>query len=181
MQEAQQIIQETRQWIISVVIGCNFCPFAAREMERNSVHFELADSPAAATILLQLFNLMEKMEEDPSIETAFLILPEEWADFMLYLDLIEQAEGLIEEQDFEGIFQVASFHPAYQFAGSPPEDPANYTNRSPYPMLHLLREESVEKALEMYSGDPEEIPERNVRFAREKGLAYMKSLYTKGA
>ncbi|KYP15044.1 DUF1415 domain-containing protein [Flavihumibacter sp. CACIAM 22H1] len=179
MQEAHQIIQQTRQWIQNVVIDCNFCPFAAREMERNSVYFELAASSAAADILLQFFTLMEKMEEDSRIETAFLLLPEGWDDFLLYLDLVEKAEKLIEEQDFEGIFQVASFHPNYQFDGCPIDDPANFTNRSPYPMLHILREESVEKALEFYPGDPEEIPERNVRFAREKGLAYMKSLYLK--
>ena len=99
---------------------------------------------------------------------------------MRYLDLVEMAEDLIEEEDYEGVYQVASFHPDYLFAGSDSEDPANYTNRSPYPMLHLLREESIEKALEHYSGDPDEIPERNIRFAREKGLAYMKRLFNSG-
>jgi uncharacterized protein len=82
---------------------------------------------------------------------------------------------LQKKQGYEGVYQVASFHPNYLFAGSHENDAANYTNRSVYPMLHLLREEAVEKALEHYK-DPETIPERNIQFAREKGLAYMKKL-----
>ncbi|HEY8398119.1 MAG TPA: DUF1415 domain-containing protein [Flavihumibacter sp.] len=178
--EQPAVIQQTRQWIINVVMGCNFCPFAAREINRNSVHFELAAAPDEESVLLQLYNLLEKMDEDDSIETAFLILPEGWKDFLQYLDLVEAVDALLEDQDYEGIYQVASFHPDYLFAGSTEDDPANYTNRSPYPMLHILREESIDKALEFYPGDPDEIPERNIRFAREKGLAYMKSLFQKG-
>lgn len=177
--EAHTIIQDTRQWITNVVVGCNFCPFAAREMNRNAVHFEIAQSASAAAILLQFHALMEKLDDEPSIETALLIVPEGWDDFMVYLDLVEKTELLIEDQDYEGIYQVASFHPDYLFAGTSADDASNYTNRSPYPMLHLLREESIDKALEHYPGDPDEIPERNIRFAREKGLAYMKSLFTK--
>lgn len=178
--EQPAVIQQTRQWIINVVMGCNFCPFAAREINRNSVHFELAAAPDEESVLLQLYILLEKMDEDDSIETAFLILPEGWKDFLQYLDLVEAVDALLEDQDYEGIYQVASFHPDYLFAGSTEDDPANYTNRSPYPMLHILREESIDKALEFYPGDPDEIPERNIRFAREKGLAYMKSLFQKG-
>jgi uncharacterized protein len=116
------------------------------------------------------------MNANPGTETSFLILPEGFSDFLAYLDLVGLAEELLENEGFEGIYQVASFHPEYMFEGSPEDDPANYTNRSPYPMLHLLREESIEKALEHYQGDPEEIPGRNVDFAREKGIVYMKML-----
>ncbi len=85
------------------------------------------------------------------------------------------SEKILKQKGYEGIYQVASFHPLYLFEGSVENDPANYTNRSVYPMLHLLREESIDKALENYK-DPESIPERNILFAREKGLAYMKTL-----
>ena len=104
------VIERTKKWITEVVIGCNFCPFAANVVKRQTIYY-----------------------------------------------------------------QVASFHPLYLFEGSVENDPANYTNRSVYPMLHLLREESIDKALENYK-DPESIPERNILFAREKGLAYMKTL-----
>jgi hypothetical protein len=180
MLDTENIVRITRNWINTVVIGCNFCPFAEREMKRNSVHFELAASTDPELVLDQYHKLLVHLDEHPEIETAFLILPEGFSEFMNYLDLVEVAEELIEDQDYEGIYQVASFHPDYLFAGSDAADPANYTNRSPYPMLHLLREESVEKALEHYPGDPDEIPERNIRFAREKGLAYMKNLFTTG-
>jgi hypothetical protein len=180
MQDTENILTVTRNWINNVVIGCNFCPFAAREIRRNSVHFELASATDPDQVLGQYHQLLQQMDENPAIETAFLILPEGFSDFMYYLDLVEMAEDLIEDEDYEGIYQVASFHPDYLFAGSDTLDPANYTNRSPYPMLHLLREESIEKALEHYPGDPDEIPERNIRFAREKGLAYMKTLFNSG-
>jgi hypothetical protein len=92
-----------------------------------------------------------------------------------YLDLVSLAEDRLKRNDYEGIYQVASFHPLYLFTNSDENDPANYTNRSIYPMLHLLREESIDKVLENYK-DPESIPTRNINFAREKGLAYMKML-----
>lgn len=180
MREIENIVTNTRNWINTVVIGCNFCPFAAREMKRNTVYFELSENSDAGAILQQFLQMINHMEEDSSIETAFLIIPEGWDDFMNYLDLVDLAEKLILQEDMEGIYQVASFHPLYLFAGSDESDPANYTNRSPYPMLHILREESLDKALEHYPGDPDEIPERNIRFAREKGLAYMKNLFRKG-
>ncbi|HMC87200.1 MAG TPA: DUF1415 domain-containing protein, partial [Chitinophagaceae bacterium] len=92
-----------------------------------------------------------------------------------YLELVRLAEKLLKQEGYQGIYQVASFHPLYCFAGAPADDPANYTNRSVYPMLHLLREESVEQAIANYP-NPEKIPERNILFARSKGIAYMKKL-----
>jgi hypothetical protein len=109
------------------------------------------------------------------IETSFLIFPRAFSKFDDYLYLLSLAESFLKKKGYEGVYQVASFHPLYLFAGSDENDPANYTNRSIYPMLHLLREESIDKALENYN-DPENIPERNINFAREKGLVYMKML-----
>jgi hypothetical protein len=117
----------------------------------------------------------QRLDEDKFIETSLLIFPDAFADFEAYLNLVEMVEELLEDQDYEGIYQVASFHPDYRFSDASEDDPANFTNRSVYPMLHLLREDSLDKAIDSHP-DVESIPERNVAFAREKGLAYMKLL-----
>lgn len=116
-----------------------------------------------------------RLDNDPGIETTLIIFPNAVPGFEDYLEMLDLAEQLLAEHNYEGIYQVASFHPHYRFAGSADDDAANYTNRSIYPMLHLLREESIDKALENYP-DPESIPERNIRFAHEKGLEYMLKL-----
>jgi hypothetical protein len=115
------------------------------------------------------------LDRAEDIETTLIIFPNHFADFEEYLDLAELAEDLSVEQDYEGVYQIASFHPDYCFAEAEANDPANYTNRSPYPMLHLLREDSITKALDHFI-DPEGIPERNIAFAQEKGLKYMQML-----
>ena len=176
MEQTEQIIAQTKKWITDVVIGCNFCPFAAREMKRNTVHYIVSGAASMEESLSVFLEACRQLDQDENIETTLVIFPNQCNDFEEYLDLVEMAEELLEEEDYEGVYQVASFHPEYRFAGVAADDPANYTNRSPYPMLHLLREESLEKALEFYKGDPEEIPENNIRFAREKGLLYMKML-----
>jgi hypothetical protein len=116
-----------------------------------------------------------RLDQDQTIATSLLIFPNAFHRWVDYLDLVARAEKLLRQKGYNGIYQVASFHPLYQFAGAAPNDPANYTNRSIHPMLHLLREDQVEKALLQYP-HPEGIPERNINFAREKGEAYMKML-----
>ena len=118
---------------------------------------------------------MQRLDFAKEIETTLLILPNGHQDFDDYLELVDYAERLLEQQGYEGIYQIATFHPFYCFHGSEKNDPANFTNRSPYPILQLLREESIEKALEKYP-HPEKIPERNIQFAREKGITYMQAL-----
>lgn len=105
-------------------------------------------------------------------------MPKGFADFEDYLDLLDMANELLHMQELEGVFQLASFHPEYCFEGQLKHDPANFTNRSPYPMLHLLREASIEKALE-FVDDPDAIPERNVELAREKGIDVFKKVLNK--
>ena len=169
------IIIQTKKWITDVVVGCNFCPFAAKALKRNTVHYEVLTNATALTALEAVLALLRRLDNNDNIETSFLILPGSFPLFDSYLDLIDLAEKLLAKENYEGIYQVASFHPLYLFEGSVENDPANYTNRSVYPMLHLLREESIDKALENYK-DPESIPGRNIQYAREKGLAYMKTL-----
>ncbi len=175
MESKEEIIAHTRKWINDVVIGCNFCPFAAREFKNETILYEVALSENIGDCLEAFLSQCKILDENPGIETSFLIMPNAVKDFHAYLDLLGLAEELIEKEDYEGIYQVASFHPLYLFEGSTEDDPANYTNRSIYPMLHILREESVERALERFP-DAASIPERNIRFAREKGLSEMKLL-----
>lgn len=175
MIESEDVIERTKKWISEIVIGCHFCPFAAKEFRRGTVHYQV-DSASDPESCLQAFLLeCHRLDGDLSIETTLLILPDAYPDFDDYLDLVAMAEALLDAEGYEGAYQVAGFHPDYRFADAPADDPANYTNRSLYPMLHLLREDSIEKALERYP-DPESIPEHNIDFARRKGLAHMKML-----
>ncbi|MFT3978977.1 MAG: DUF1415 domain-containing protein [Ferruginibacter sp.] len=168
------IINQTKKWITDVVIGCNFCPFAAREVKRGTVHYEVLAGDEDILLAASL-SLMQLLDENEAIETALLILPNGFEDFEHYLDLVENVQDILEENDYEGIYQVASFHPGYMFEGSNEQDASNYTNRSPYPMLHFLRESSVSKAVDSYP-DIDSVPERNIRFAQEKGLSHMQQL-----
>ena len=171
----EQVIDRTKKWIIDVVIGCNFCPFAASVVKQQTIFYKVEENKELETCLASFLLEMERLDNDPAIETSFLIFPNAFQQFDDYLDLISLAEELLKRKGYEGIYQVASFHPLYLFANSDENDPANYTNRSIYPMLQLLREESIDKALANYK-DPESIPARNINFAKEKGLAYMKML-----
>jgi len=173
--QPQTVIAHTKNWIVDVVVGCNLCPFAGREVQRNSIYYEVVESGTLKKGLENLARVFAKMDDDANIETALLIFPDSFALFNDYLQLVEVSEKLLKTEGYEGIYQVASFHPLYLFAGASENDPANYTNRSPYPMLHLLREESVTNAIEWY-GDTEKIPEQNITFAQQKGLAQMKLL-----
>lgn len=172
---AETIITQTKQWLEKIVIGCNFCPFAAKPFFQDKIRYRVVASAQKKDILEALVRECSWLEENAETETSLLILPEGYEKFDAYLDLLDIAEQLLEKEGYEGIFQLASFHPDYRFAGSNADDAANYTNRSPYPILHLLKEESIEKALEKFP-DPEKIPDKNIAFAREKGLEYMKNL-----
>ncbi|OLY91097.1 hypothetical protein SAMN05444008_11848 [Cnuella takakiae] len=169
------MIAQTKKWIVDVVVGCNFCPFAAREVKRDSILFEVLENAPKALVLADLRKILQQLDNNPDIETAFLILPQNFNSFSVYLRLVDAAEVLLRKEGYEGIYQVASFHPGYLFAGSSPSDPANYTNRSPYPMLHLLREASVSRVVDAHP-NPHAIPETNTAFARQKGLVYMAAL-----
>lgn len=167
-------IEQTQKWVETVVVGLNLCPFARRVVEKERIRYVLAEDESKALEVFQ--QTLRLLDADETIETALIVLSHGYTDFLDYLDLLEEAENWIEEADYEGVYQVASFHPEYQFADSDMDDPANYTNRSPFPILHILREASVSMALEWYSGDPDQIPERNVALTREMGLVQMQAL-----
>lgn len=176
MTNHEQVVAQTRNWISTVVIGCNFCPFAAREFQRNSIRYVVPASQDTEAILNTILEECNHLDENPGIETTLVIVPDALDDFREYLDVLFLAEDSMTGAGYEGVYQLASFHPDYRFEGAPTDDPANYTNRSPHPVFHLLREDSIEKALEYFKGNADEIPEKNIDFARTKGLAYMKML-----
>ena len=171
----QDIIKATRCWIQTVVVQNNFCPFAGRELARDSILYSVARASTPEPCLEALMALCTELDSETDRETALLICPEGFSNFDDYLDLVDVAERLCAMQGYEGVYQLASFHPEYCFAGAAVDDPANYTNRSPYPMLHLLRESSIERALQSFP-DAESIPDRNIETARRIGLAGMQAL-----
>lgn len=171
----EQIIEQTKNWIKTVVIDCNFCPFAAKVYSNKTIHYTVSTVSTIAEVLPVIKSGLELLDKNEQTETSFIIFPKGFNDFNDYLSLVKKAEKLLTKEDYEGIYQIASFHPDYCFEGSDNDDPANYTNRSVYPMLHMLREESIDKALQFFPHS-EKIPENNIAFTREKGLKYMQLL-----
>ena len=163
-------IAETRRWLERAVIGLNLCPFAKAVHAKGQVRYVLSAATAPDALLEQLAAELLLLREAPAaqVDTTLLVHPDVLGDFLDYNDFLEQADALVVELGLEGVLQVASFHPQYQFAGSEPDDIANYTNRSPHPTLHLLREDSVERAVAAYP-DPDAIIERNIETLRELG------------
>jgi hypothetical protein len=171
----EKIIEQTTNWIKSVVIDCNFCPFAARSVMKKTIRYIIKTEVDMNASLTALKDELDYLETDTEIETSFIIFANDFKNFDDYLDLVKKAERLLIKENFDGVYQIASFHPDYCFAGANEDDAANYTNRSIYPMLHILREESLTKALSLYP-NPELIPQHNINFARQKGLQYMQML-----
>lgn len=171
------IIQHTQNWIHSFIIKLNICPFAKREINRGAVKFQVSHAKKIELALEEFMVEIHSLDNQPSVETTFLIFPSLFRDFFHYLDFVDLAEALMYEQGYEGIYQLATFHPDYCFAEVEFEDVSNYTNRSPYPMIHLLREDSVEKALAFY-GDTEKIPTINIESMRQLGLEEIQKIIT---
>jgi uncharacterized protein len=166
--EAEEIVVATRTWLDKAVIGLNLCPFAKPIRDRIRYAVSEADTPDELRADL-VDELQTLAAADPDeIEATLLIHPRVLADFLDYNDFLEVADETLEDLDLVGEIQIASFHPRYQFAGTEPDDIENYTNRSPYPMLHLLRESSVEAAVEAHP-DTAQINEKNVETMRALG------------
>ena len=173
-----EIVAATRRWLERAVIGLNLCPFAESIYRGDRVRFRVSEQRSASALLEEFRSELEFLHEaDPlHCETALLIHPWVLADFVEYNDFLDVCEATIAELGLEGELQVASFHPQYQFAGTQSEDIENYTNRSPYPMLHLLRESSIERAIAAIP-DTDEIYRKNIRTWRELGHAGWQRLW----
>ena len=173
-----EVVSSTRRWLEKSVIGLNLCPFAEAAYRADRVRFFVSEQRSASGLLAELrLELIGLHEADPlRCETALLIHPWTLNDFLEYNDFLDVCDATVGELGLEGELQVASFHPHYQFAGTQSEDIENYTNRSPYPMLHLLREASVERAIAAV-GDTDEIYRRNIRTLRDLGHAGWRRLF----
>ncbi|MGF1533933.1 MAG: DUF1415 domain-containing protein [Bernardetiaceae bacterium] len=155
--------QDTRQWLQSVVLGLNLCPFAHAPARKGTIRY-LVSAAQSEEQLLEVFlsECQFLLDNDPKeIETTLLIHPFTLQDFQKYYKFLHVLDHTLQVYDWEEDLQVASFHPNYQFAGTAADQITNYTNRSPYPMLHLLRQDLLTEALERYPHDPEQIPVRN--------------------
>ncbi|CAK4067788.1 DUF1415 domain-containing protein [Vibrio sp. 16] len=158
-----EIAQQVEQWLNDVVIGLNLCPFAAKPQRNKQIKIFVSEAITEETLLEDILTQLLELDATPAeeLETTLVVAPNMLADFYDYNLFIDWVEALIKQQDWEGIFQLATFHPDYCFGGTEPEDAENLTNRSPYPVFHLIREESMEKVLKHYP-NPEAIPDTNI-------------------
>jgi hypothetical protein len=167
----EAIVAATRHWLTRAVIGLNLCPFAKAVHVKDQIRYAVSDATGIEGVLADLESELRALADaDPAVvDTTLLILPHALADFVEYNDCLFFADRMLKQLRLEGMLQIASFHPHYQFDGSEPDDIENYTNRSPYPILHLLREASIERAVEAFP-DAAEIYERNQQTLRRLGL-----------
>ncbi|MEN3364503.1 MAG: uncharacterized protein V7606_1777 [Burkholderiales bacterium] len=175
--QTREFIDATKAWLEKAVIGLNLCPFAKAVHVKKQIRYVVSAAHTPEELQADLAAELKLLDgADPEqIDTTLLIHPGVLTDFMDYNDFLEIADATVEQLGLEGHIQVASFHPDYQFADTSPDDIDNYTNRSPYPTLHLLREESVERAIEAFP-DAAEIFEKNVETMRRLGRDGWESL-----
>ncbi len=164
------VIAETQAWIEKAVIGLNLCPFAKSVYVKQQIRYVVSAANDVAVLAAELeAELLALQAADPvKTDTTLLILPDTLGDFLDYNDFLTVADNLLEELKLDGDIQIASFHPDYQFAGTAADDIENYTNRSPYPILHLLREASIERAVDAFP-EAEMIFEKNMETLRKLG------------
>jgi len=172
---SEKFIRQTQQWIEQVVLQLNLCPFAKPVYEADHISYRVVSGSDFAGLYQGfLAALLEFVESDPQHKlTGFVIFPDGLDDFECYLDFVDQCDQALLDAGLQGIIQLASFHPQYCFAQTAQDDAANYSNRSPWPMLHLLREAEMELALSQYK-HPENIPQRNQRLLNKLGADELK-------
>lgn len=171
MNDISQIENRVRRWLEKAVIGLNLCPFAKSVYVKGQVRIAICQAQDRHALTAQLYEELQLLASTPAqqTDTTLLVVPcmfEQFSDFNDYLDI---AEAVLDELELVGEIQLASFHPFYQFANTEPDDLSNYTNRAPYPILHLLREDSLDKAAEQYP-DASVIFQRNVAVVQELGV-----------
>lgn len=172
------IVRATKQWLNEVIIGLNFCPFAKKEFVNNTIHYQSSNETQVKTALHEFIEQCRYLQAHDELETTLIIYDEGFRSFERYLDLVDYANDLLVAQGFDGIFQLASMHPEYCFDGEDYDDASNFTNRSPYPLLHIIREASMAKVLSVYN-EPEKIPDDNIKLANEKGSNYFQQVLTR--
>ena len=173
----EEVLAKTRHWLEAAVIGLNLCPFAKAVYVKNQVRLVVSKARHADDLLEELDSELDLLVGTPAadIDTTLLIHATLFEDFLDFNDFLEVAEGVIDEHGLEGVIQLASFHPQFQFEGTEADDISNYSNRAPFAILHLLREESVERAVEAFP-NADSIFESNIQTLEKLGLPGWKAL-----
>ena len=168
----EEVVAATREWIEKAVIGLNLCPFAKSVYVKNQVRIVVSDARHIDAFLEDLDRELDYLAEvDPEeTDTTLLIHPTLFPDFLDFNDVHQIADEAVVEHELDGVIQIASFHPEFQFEGTEPDDITNYTNRAPFPTLHLIREDSLDKAVEAFP-EAETIYERNIETMKKLGIA----------
>lgn len=172
----------TRRWLERAVIGLNLCPFAKAVYVKQQVRFVLSDAELENDLLEELAEELLRLRDTPAdeVDTTLLVHPRVLTDFLDYNDFLDRVDALIEALELDGVLQVASFHPQYRFADTDIDDPGNCTNRSPHPTLHLLREDSLDRAVAAYP-DADVIVERNLETMAKLGLEGFRAILDSGS
>lgn len=176
--QSDSIIAATRAWLEKAVIGLNLCPFAKAVYLKNQVRFVVSKAPHLDGLLEDLDRELDFLAAaDPiQVDTTLLIHPTLLSDFLDFNDFLQIAEVAVNEHQLEGVIQIASFHPQFQFADTAPDDMQNYTNRAPFPTLHLLREASIDKAMAAFP-EAATIYQRNIAMLENLGIAGWRALW----
>lgn len=174
--DEQKVIQQVKHWLQSFVIDLNLCPFARRELLADHIRFVVTEAQSENDLTLALDTELALLTAQPEITTTLLIHPCVLSDFYDYNNYLNDADALLKAQQLEGVYQIASFHPHYQFAHTHPDDAENYSNRAPYPLLHILREDSVEQAIDTYP-EIDEIPANNIARLNQIGSSALQDMW----
>ncbi|MFT3856714.1 MAG: DUF1415 domain-containing protein [Aquabacterium sp.] len=174
------VIQSTREWLEKAVIGLNLCPFAKSVHIKEQIRYRVSQATTPEALLADLLDELAMLRDaDPEqIDTTLLMHPGVLNDFLDYNDFLDVVDAAIEDMELDGVLQVASFHPDYQFDGTEPDDIDNYSNRSPYPTLHLIRESSLERAVAAFP-DAADIYETNIETLKRLGHEGWRKLFAK--
>lgn len=173
--DSSDVERRVENWLTSIVIDLNLCPFAHSEYRKNSIRFKTSQAEVEQDIVRDLIVELSLLNKHDDIETTLLILPRVLLEFEHFNGFLGFADSLLEEMNLDGVFQIASFHPDYRFAETHPDDAENYTNRAPYPILHILRESSLDGAIEQHP-DTDQIPIDNIALMNKLGSMHMAKL-----
>ncbi len=176
-EQERTVIEDTQKWLLQAVVGLNLCPFAKAVVVKDMVRYRVCPSADPADVLALLREELQHLAQaDPDkLDTTLLIAPKALPDFLDFNDFLADCYEVLTELELDGVLQVADFHPHYQFGGTDVDDIENFTNRTPYPTLHLLREASIDKAVEAYP-DASLIFERNIEVLNQLGRAGWEAL-----
>lgn len=163
-------------WFENAVLGLDLCPFAKAPYRNNAIEFQLSDARSDEELLTDLYLSLKQLDEHLNIETMLLISPYHLVRFTDFNQFLSLAEHFLEQEGWSGIYQLASFHPDYQFSGTDLDDRGNWSNRSPYPILHLIREVSISRALKTFS-NIDDVPRRNIEILKNLSEQNMQRIF----